>query len=200
MIELESSGDESTTRLAVKVIEGEVYSSVYFRKTVKPRKPETVMTVDVNFDNITSAVFTPSGKLLKLKHFKTPLRKVLTHRIWIGRIQERYAKSWRFIRGVRRAIRKHGERIGSIAWDCAHKVGDRVAELSGEFSAVIVLENLNYLGDSANGSSSSNKRLSLWFYRRLQFAIAYEALERGLVAVYVEPGKTSSRCPGVVAS
>jgi hypothetical protein len=45
------------------------------------------MTIDPNFDNVTLAVFTLSGRLVKLKRFKTPHRKILTHRIWIERIQ-----------------------------------------------------------------------------------------------------------------
>ncbi|MEM1694072.1 MAG: zinc ribbon domain-containing protein, partial [Ignisphaera sp.] len=35
----------------------------------------------------------------------------------------------------------------------------------------------------------------LWFYRRMQFTIVYEALERGLAVRYVDPSKTSSTCP-----
>ncbi|MEM4653702.1 MAG: hypothetical protein QW535_06370 [Candidatus Nezhaarchaeales archaeon] len=105
----------SNYEIAVKVVEDEVYVAIYFRKIVKPRGTRTVMTIDVNFDNITLAVFAPGGELLKLKRFKTPLRRILTHRIWIERIQKRYSRSWRFIKGVRRAIKRHGERIGSTA-------------------------------------------------------------------------------------
>ncbi|MEM4054144.1 MAG: zinc ribbon domain-containing protein [Desulfurococcaceae archaeon] len=180
--------------LAVKVVEDKVYVSIYFRKTVKSRRTKTITTIDVNFDNVTLAVFAPSGKLLKLKRYKTPLRKILTHRIWIERIQRRYSKSWKFIRGVRRAIKRHGERIRSIAWDYAHKLGDRVAEIADEHSLTIVLENLNKLRSNVNRGSSFNKKLSLWFYRKIQFTILYEALERGLMVSYVNPMKTSSTC------
>ena len=86
-------------------------------------KPKTAMAVDLNFDNITLAIFTFSGRLIKLKRFKTPLRKVLTHRIWIEGIQKRYPESWRFIKGVRRTIDKHGKRIRNISWDYTHKLG-----------------------------------------------------------------------------
>jgi len=185
----------SNYELAVKVVEDEVYVAVYFRKTVEPRETRTVMTVDVNFDNVTLAVFTPSGELLKLKRFKTLLRKILTHRIWIEKIQRKYSKSWRFIRSVRRAIKRHGERIRSIAWDYAHKIGDSIAELASRYSSIIVLENLNKLRSNVNRGSNFNKKLSLWFYRKMQFIISYEALERGLETRYVNPVKTSSTCP-----
>ncbi|MEM2220913.1 MAG: zinc ribbon domain-containing protein [Ignisphaera sp.] len=192
---VEKFGSWSSYEIAVKVVEDGIYVAIYFRKTVKPRRTRTVMTIDVNFDNITLAVFVPGGELLKLKRYKTPLRRMLTHRIWIERIQKRYSRSWRFIKGVRRAIRRHGERIKSIAWDYAHKIGDSIAELASRYSSIVVLENLNNLRDRVNGGSSLNKKLSLWFYRRIQFTINYETLERGFVARYVNPGKTSSTCP-----
>ncbi|MEM4425753.1 MAG: hypothetical protein QW335_07220 [Candidatus Nezhaarchaeales archaeon] len=92
----------SNYEVVVKVVEDGIYVAVYFRKAVEPRRTKTVMTIDINFNDITLAVFTSSGKLLK--RFKTLLRRILTHRIWIERIQKRYSRSWRFIRGVRRAI------------------------------------------------------------------------------------------------
>ncbi|MEM0066420.1 MAG: zinc ribbon domain-containing protein [Sulfolobales archaeon] len=185
----------SNYEIAVKVVEDEVYVAVYFRKTVKSRRTRTVMTIDVNFDNVTLAVFALSGELLKLKRFKTPLKRMLTHRIWIERIQRRYSRSWRFIRGIRRAIRRHGERIRSIAWDSAHKLGDRVAKIANEHSSIIVLEDLGNLRNNVNRSNSFNKKLSLWFYRKMLFTIGYEALERRLAVRYVNPSKTSSTCP-----
>ncbi|MEM3993084.1 MAG: RNA-guided endonuclease TnpB family protein [Desulfurococcaceae archaeon] len=185
----------SNYELSVTVRDGDVFVSVYFKKVVELRKPRTIVTVDVNFNNVTLAVFAPSGGLLKLKRYRTPLRKILTHRIWIERIQRKYSKSWRFIRGVRKAIKKHGERIRSIAWDYAHRIGDSIAELASRYSSIVVLENLNHLRSRVNGGSSFNKKLSLWFYRRMQFTMSYEALERGLETRYVNPVKTSSTCP-----
>ncbi|MEM1633655.1 MAG: zinc ribbon domain-containing protein [Sulfolobales archaeon] len=185
----------SSYEVAVKVVEDRVYIAIYFKKVVKLKKPKTVMTVDVNFDNITLAIFTPGGELLKLKRYKIPLRRILTHRIWIEKIQRRYSRSWKFIEGIRKAIKRHGERIKNIAWDCAHKIGDRIAELANRYSSLIVLENLNHLRDRVNGNNSFNKKLSLWFYRRMQFTINYEAIERGLKTRYVNPMNTSSTCP-----
>ncbi|MEM0309240.1 MAG: zinc ribbon domain-containing protein, partial [Thermofilaceae archaeon] len=65
----------------------------------------------------------------------------------------------------------------------------------GRYGAVVVLEDLNHLRDRVNGGSSFNKKLSLWFYRKMLFTIGYEALERGLAVRYVDPRKTSSTCP-----
>jgi len=118
---------------------------VYFRRSIKPLKPKTVMAVDLNFDNVTIALFALDGRLTGLKRFKTPHRKILTHKIWVERIQRRYPKSWRFIKGVRKAIERHGKKIKNISWDYSHKLGDLVAELALKYRSVIILENLDEL-------------------------------------------------------
>ncbi|MEM3966979.1 MAG: zinc ribbon domain-containing protein [Ignisphaera sp.] len=82
-----------------------------------------------------------------------------------------------------------------MAWDYTHKVGDNIAELAIEHISTIVLENLDKLRSNVNRGSNFNKKLSLWFYRKIQFTIVYEALERGLAVSYVNPMKTSSTCP-----
>lgn len=185
----------SNYELVVKYESGELWVSIYFKKTVKYVRPRTVMAIDVNFDSLTLAVFTLSGKLVRLKRFRTPLRRILTHRIWIERIQKRYPESWRFIKGVKRAIERHGERIKNISWDYAHKVGDCIAELAHRYRSVVVLEDLDKLRENAKKDRRFNKKLTLWFYRRIQFCIEYEATERGLRVAKVNPRGTSSECP-----
>jgi putative transposase len=181
--------------LVVKYDGGGFWVSIYFKRTIKPLKPRTVVAVDLNFDNITLAVLTLDGRLVKLKRFKTPHRKVLTHRIWVERIQKRYPRSWRFIKGVRKAIDKHGERLRNISWDYAHKVGDLVAELALKHRSVIVLEDLEKLRENNKKDKRFNKRLGLWSYRRIQFCVEYEAGERNLEVAKVNPRGTSSKCP-----
>jgi len=185
----------SNYELVVKYVGEGFWVSAYFKKTVKPVKPKTVMAIDLNFDNLTLAVFALNGELIKLKRFKTTLSKVLTHRIWIERIQKRYPKSWRFIKGVRNAIAKHGKRIKNITWDYSHKVGDLTAKLALRYRSIIVLEDLDKLRENAKRDRRFNKELTLWFYRRVQFCIEYEGRERGLRAAKVSPRGTSSKCP-----
>jgi len=67
--------------LAVRHDGSGLWVTVYFRRDVKPAEPRTITSVDLNFDNITLAVFTLNGKLIRLKRLRTPLRKALTHRI-----------------------------------------------------------------------------------------------------------------------
>jgi len=185
----------SNYELAVKYEGGEFWVSVYFRRTIKPVKPRTVMAIDLNFDNVTIAVFALDGRLVKLKRFKTPHRKILTHKIWIERIQRRYPRSWRFIKGVRRAIERHGERMRNISWNYSHKIGDLIAESALKYQSVVVLEDLDELRENNKRGKRFNKKLGLWFYRRIQFCIEYEAKERNLEVVKINPKGTSSKCP-----
>jgi putative transposase len=201
-LKLVTSGDRvekfrgwSNYELVVKYEDNELWVSVYFRRVAKSLKPKTVIAIDLNFDNITLAIFTLGGRLLRLKRFKTPHRKILTHRIWIERIQRRYSKSWRFINGVRKAIERHGERIRNISWDYAHKIGDLVAELALKYQSLIILEDLDELRENNKKDKRFNKKLGLWFYRRIQFCIEYEARERDLEVIKINPKGTSSKCP-----
>jgi len=181
--------------LVVKCDGSGFWVSIYFKRVAKAVKPRTVMSIDLNFDNVTLVIFTLNGRLAKLKRFRTPLRKVLTHRIWVERTQRRYPRSWRFIKGVRKAIDRHGEKIRSISWDYAHKVGDLVAELALKYRSVIILEDLEKLRENNKKGKRFNKRLGLWIYRRIQFCIEYEAREKSIEVAKVNPRGTSSKCP-----
>jgi putative transposase len=192
---VERFGGWSNYELVVKYDGKSFWVSVYFRRVVRRLEPRTVMSIDLNFDNVTLAVFTLSGRLIRLKRFKTPHRKLLTHRMWIERIQGRYPRSWRFTKGIRGAIERHGERIRNISWDYAHKLGDSIAELALKHHSIIVLEDLEKLRENGKKGRRFNKKLGLWFYRRVQFCVEYEARERGLEVVKVNPRGTSSRCP-----
>jgi len=185
----------SNYELVVKYENGELWVSVYFKKAVKPAKPKTIMAIDLNFDNLTLAVFTLNGRLIRLKRFKTILRKILTHRIWIERIQKRYPRSWRNVKGIRKAIEKHGERIKNISWDYTHKIGDLITDLAFKHNSIIILEDLEKLRENAKKGRRFNKKLTLWFYRRVQSCVEYEAKERGLRIIRLNPRGTSSTCP-----
>jgi putative transposase len=185
----------SNYEIVVKYEDGEFWVSVYFRRAIKPLKPRTIMAIDLNFDNVTLAIFTLNGRLVKLKRFKTPHREILTHKIWIERIQRRYPRSWRFIKGVKRAIERHGERVRNISWGYSHKIGDLIAELALKYQSLIILEDLDELRENNKKDKRFNKKLGLWFYRRIQFCIEYEARERGIEVVKINPKGTSSKCP-----
>lgn len=62
----------SNYELVVKYDKGGFWVSVYFKRSVRTVEPRTVMSIDLNFDNVTLAVLTLDGKLIRLKRFKTP--------------------------------------------------------------------------------------------------------------------------------
>uniref|UniRef100_A0A7C5YZD1 Cas12f1-like TNB domain-containing protein n=1 Tax=Ignisphaera aggregans TaxID=334771 RepID=A0A7C5YZD1_9CREN len=92
-------------------------------------------------------------------------------------------------------LKDHGERTRNISWDYAHKIGDLGAKLALKHSSIIIFEDLDKLRKNAKKSRRSNKKLSLWFCRRIQFCIEYKAKERGLRLIRVDPKETSSTCP-----
>jgi len=185
----------SNYELVVKYEDGEFWVSIYFKRAVRPLEPRMVMTIDLNFGNVTLAIYTLDGRRVRLKKLKTPHKKILTHKICIEKIQKKYPKSWRFIKGVRKAIERHGKRIKNISWDYTHKLGDLIAELALRYHSVVVLEALEKLRENNKKSREFNKRLGLWFYRRIQFCVEYEAMERDLEVVKINPKGTSSKCP-----
>jgi putative transposase len=186
----------SNYELVVKYDEGVFWVSIYFKRAVKPLEPRTVMAIDLNFGNVTLAIYTLNGRRVRLKKHNTPHKKILTHKIWIEKIQKRYPKSWRFIKGVRKAIERHGERIKNISWDYAHKTGNTIAKLAFRHHSVIILEDLEKLRENNKKKDKEfNKKLGLWFYRRIQFCVEYEAMERNLRVAKIDPRGTSSKCP-----
>ena len=74
-------------------------------------------------------------------------------------------------------------------------MGDLIAELALKYQSVIILEDLDELRENSKKSREFNKKLGLWFYRRIQFCIEYEARERNLEVVKINPRGTSSKCP-----
>jgi putative transposase len=185
----------SNYELIVKYDGKNFWVSIYFRRATKPLRSRTIMTIDLNFDNITLSVFNIDGKLIRLKRFKTSHKKILNHKIWIERIQKRYSKSWRFIKDIRKSIKKHGDRIKNISWDYAHKIGDLIAELALKNLSMIILEDLEKLRNNTKRNKKFNKELTLWFYHRIKFCIEYEAKERNLKVIKINPRGTSSKCP-----
>jgi len=75
------------------------------------------------------------------------------------------------------------------------QVGGPIAKLALRYRSVVVLEDLEKLRENGKRDRRFNKRLGLWFYRRVQFCVEYEARERNLKVVKVNPRGTSSRCP-----
>ncbi len=182
--------------ILVSYREGEVRVCLTFEREVRLRKTRTFMGVDINFDNITYTITDMNGDMVSMGIIPfSGLRRALTHRIIAEKIQKKYFKKWRYVKGIREAIKKHGRRAKNILKDSCHYISRRIVEIAKEYEPVIVLENLNKLKVRVNGSKRFNKQLSLWAYRRIQLYIHYKALIEGVPIVYVNPKNTSKASP-----
>ncbi len=167
-----------------------------FEKKVKLRRPRTIMGIDINFNNVTYTIIDFNGKLVYMGAIPfNGLKRALSHKIIAERIQRKYSKKWKYVKGIREAIKKHGHRARNILVDSCHYVSKRIVGIAKEYNALIVLEDLNKLRNKANGSRRFNKKLSLRTYRRIQFFMHYKALMEGLNVVYVNPRGTSRTSP-----
>lgn len=58
------------------------------------------------------------------------------------------------------------------------------------------MEDLKHLRESTNGKSSGVRwKLTLFAYRKLQFAVIAKAIENNVPIIVVDPRNTSSTCP-----
>ncbi len=154
------------------------------------------MGIDINFNNITYTIVSTNGELITTGTILfNGLRRALAHKIIAEKIQRRFSRKWRYVRGIREAIRKHGKRAKNILIDSCHHISRRVVEIAKEYDALIVLEDLNKLKSRANGSKGFNKKLTLWAYHRIQTFIHYKALVEGILVAYVNPKGTSRISP-----
>ena len=175
---------------------GTIWIYFTFEKEVVLKQPKTVMGVDINFNNITYTIVNMNGELITMGTIPfNGLRRALAHKIIAEKIQRKYSRKWRYVKGIREAMRRHCRRAKNILTDSCHYISRRIVEIAKEYNAVIVLENLNKLKTRVNGSRRFNKRLSLWVYRRIQGYIHYKALVEGLHVVYVNPRGTSRTSP-----
>ncbi len=182
--------------ILVSYRDGEVWVYFTFEKEVIMKKPQYVMGIDINFNNITYTIVDMNGKLVSMATIPfNGLKRALAHKIIAEKMQKRYSKKWRYVKEIREAIRKHDERARNILTDSCHFISRKIVEIAKEYNALIVLENLNKLRKRANGSRKFNKKLSLWTYRRIQTYIHYKALIEEIPTVYVNPRNTSKTSP-----
>ena len=174
---------------------GKIHVYLTFIKEVLWRKPKAIMGVDVNFNNITYTVVDLDGNLVSIGVIPfRGLARALHLKKLAEKLQEKYPKSWRFMRWARRARARWLRRARNILVDSAHYVAKRLVEAAREYNAMIVLENLEKLRDSKKGAELSWE-LHLWCYRRIQSYIEYKALVEGIKVIHVDPRGTSRISP-----
>jgi len=139
-----------------------------FQREVVLRKTRAIMGVDINFNNITYAIVDMNGRLITMGTLPfNGLKRALAHRIISEKIMSKYPRKWRYVKGIREAIRKHGRRARNILIDSCHYISRGIVGIAREYDALIVLEDLIKLKNKANSSKLFNKKLSLWVYRRI---------------------------------
>ncbi len=190
------NGEWKLKEILVSYRDNEIWIYLTFEKEVKLNKPRAIMGIDINFDNVAYTVIDTNGNLVSMRTIPfNGLKRALGHRIIAERIQRRYPKKWRHIKGIREVIRRHGRRARNILLDSCHYISRRIVETAKEYDALIILEDLNKLKNRINGSKRFNKKLSLWTYRRIQSYMHYKALIEGLPVVYADPRNTSKTSP-----
>ena len=190
------NGEWKLKEILVSYRDNTIWVYFIFERGVVFRQPRAVIGVDINFDNVTYTIIDLRGNLVTMGTIPfNGLKRALAHKVIAEKIQRKYSRRWRYIKGIREAIRGHGRRVRNILIDTCHYVSRKVVEIAKGYSALIVLEDLNKLKSRANGSKRFNKRLTLWTYRRIQSYIHYKALIEGLEINYVDPKGTSKLSP-----
>jgi len=174
---------------------GKIVVYLTFNKEVKLREPETVMGVDINFNNATYTIVDSNGNLVSMGVIPfRGLGSALHLKKLAEKLQERYPRSWRSLKWVRRVRARWLRRARNILIDSSHHVAKKLVEIAKEYSALIVLEDLEKLRGRVNGARLSWE-IQLWCYRRVQSYIHYKAVAEGIKVVYVDPRGTSKTSP-----
>jgi len=183
----------SLGEIQVSYRSGRIRVYLTFSKKVQLREPKAVMGVDVNFNNVTYTIVDLDGSLVSMGVIPfRGLGRALHLKKLAERLQERYPRSWRFLKWARRVRARWLRRARDILTDSSHYVAKKVVKVAGEYNAVIALEDLEKV---KNKNSRFSWELQLWCYRRVQSYVEYKALAEGIRVVYVNPRGTSKTSP-----
>jgi len=164
----------------------ELYLKVAFSRNVEVTKPENVLGVDVNENNITIA--SPEGFIT----FETGEKEIRTgYFVKRRKIQEKI----RSRKARSRVLAKYRERERNRVLDIYHKVTNEILEIASETNSAIALEDLSKIRDGMRYSREMNGRLHRWSFRKVQEILKYKAQLSGIEVLYIDPRKTSTLCP-----
>jgi len=181
--------------IQVSYRDGRIFIYLTFNKEVKLREHKTVIGIDLNFNNATYTIVDSNGNLVSMGVIPfRGLGRALHLKKLAEKLQERYPRSWRFLKWVRRVRARWLRRARNILLDSSHHVAKKLVEIAKEYSALIVLEDLERLRGRVNGARLSWE-IQLWCYRRIQSYIHYKAVAEGIKVVYVDPRGTSKTSP-----
>jgi putative transposase len=175
---------------------GRFYVYIAFHRDVVPREPQTVVGVDLNFNNVTYTIVDLGGNLISMGvvPFRGLSRALHLKKLAKG-LQRRYPRNWRFLRWARRVRARWLRRARNVLVDAAHRVSKRLVEVAREYNAVVVFENLEKLRENSNSGRKLSWEKPMWCYRRIQEYAEYKALIEGIRTIYVNPAGTSRKSP-----
>jgi len=174
----------------VKCCNGKLYISIVFETRYKPYTPRGVVALDVNLRHIMSY----DGS--KVRRYRTRLIDALGKRGRAEEIQRKHPKMWRCNKKILNRIRELHRRSRSIVVDWCREFAKEIALRAKRHGYAIALEDLEKLRESFSDKNSKIVwKLTLFAYRKLQESIMSKAIECDVPIIFVDPRKTSSKCP-----
>ncbi|MHA1505706.1 MAG: RNA-guided endonuclease InsQ/TnpB family protein [Candidatus Asgardarchaeia archaeon] len=168
----------------------EYYLHVTFRKTVKMRKPEGLLGIDVNEKSIDLAIVKPD----KVEFIKIDISEV-------KRIRDRYFRKRGSIQSKTsgktksRLLAKYSGREKRRVNAILHKTSKIIAESVKGEKVIPVMEELKGIRERIRYSKRMNRRLHSMPFRKIQFYISYKSMEHGFKLEFVKAKNTSRICP-----
>jgi IS605 OrfB family transposase len=158
-------------------------------QTVRDKQDSwTVVGVDVNEDNVALAALSEGGVEDTLV-IDFPEIKFERHRYFT--MQKRVQNAGKD--SIHNTLEGREERF---VRDRLHKVSQHIVAWSRQFEKpCIVFEDLKEMRDSIDYGTRMNRRLHHLPFRALQFYTSYKAAFEGIPTGWIDPYKTSQRCP-----
>jgi putative transposase len=158
-------------------------------QTVRDKQDSrTVVGVDVNEDNVALTALSEDGVEETLV-IDFPEIKFERHRYFTMRKRLQNAGK----QSMHDTLEGREERF---VRDRLHKVSRHIVEWSRQFETpCIVFEDLKEMRDSIDYGTRMNRRLHHLPFRALQYYTSYKATFAGIPTAWIDPYKTSQRCP-----
>jgi len=168
----------------------EYHLHVTFRKTVKMRKPEGLLGIDVNEKSIDLAIIKPD----KARFIKIDISEV-------KHIRDRYFRKRRSIQSKTsgetksKLLIKYSGREKRRVNAILHKTSKIIAEIVRGEKIIPVVEELKGIRKRIRYGKRMNRRLHSIPFRKIQFYVSYKSMERGFKPELVKAKNTSRTCP-----
>jgi len=174
----------------IKYYNGNFYVSIVFETRYAPYIPRGVIALDVNLRHIVSY----DGS--EVRRYRTRFVDALSKKARAEDIQRKYPKRWRYNEKILNRIKELHRRSRDIVVDWCRKFAKEIVLKAKRYGYAIALEDLEKLRESFNDKDGKVVwKLALFAYRKLQESIVSKAIEYNVPIVFVDPRKTSSKCP-----